>query len=67
MLGHRLAGQHLEAAGEREAILLVEHFERGGELGKAAHFSRFAAAQALDASDLAATIERVERGSAPEW
>jgi eukaryotic-like serine/threonine-protein kinase len=61
-LGHRLAGQFLESRGEREAILLVEHFERGGELGRAAHWSRLAAAQALDANDLAAVIERVERG-----
>jgi tetratricopeptide (TPR) repeat protein len=61
-LGHRLAGEYLEGAGEREAILLVEHYERGGELKKAAHWCRFAAEQALDANDLAAVIDRVERG-----
>lgn len=60
--GHRLAGQFLENAGEREAIVLVEHFDRGAEPARAAHWCRFAAAQALDANDLAATIERVDRG-----
>jgi tetratricopeptide (TPR) repeat protein len=63
VLGHRLAGAYLEAAGEPEAILLVEHYERGGELQKAAHWCRFAAEQALDANDLGAVIERVERGA----
>ena len=29
-LGHRLAGEHLERAGQSEAMLLGEHFERGG-------------------------------------
>jgi tetratricopeptide (TPR) repeat protein len=62
VLGHRLAGEHLEAVGEREAILLVEHFERGGVPKKAAHWCRFAAEQALDANDLGAVIARVERG-----
>ena len=52
VLGHRLAGEYLEASGEREAIVLVEHYERGGEAKKAAHWCRFAAEQALDANDL---------------
>jgi tetratricopeptide (TPR) repeat protein len=62
VLGHRLAGEYLEASGEREAILLVEHYERGAERAKAAHWCRYAAEQALDANDLGAVIERVERG-----
>jgi serine/threonine protein kinase/tetratricopeptide (TPR) repeat protein len=61
-LGHRLAGEYLEQAGERAAIVLVEHFERAAELGRASHWSRFAAAQALDANDLNAALERVARG-----
>jgi tetratricopeptide (TPR) repeat protein len=61
-LGHRLAGEYLEREGEHEAIELVEHFEKGGEASKAAHWCRFAAEQALDANDLGAVIERVERG-----
>jgi tetratricopeptide (TPR) repeat protein len=62
VLGHRLAGEHLETVGEREAILLVEHFERGGERARAAHWCRFAAEQALDANDLGEVIARAERG-----
>jgi tetratricopeptide (TPR) repeat protein len=62
VLGHRRAGEYLESEGEREAIVLVEHFEKGGEAKKAAHWCRFAAEQALDANDLAGVIERVERG-----
>jgi len=61
-LGHRLAGEYLEQAGERAAIVLVEHFERAEELPRAAHWSRLAATQALDADDLAAVLERVARG-----
>ena len=34
-LGHRLAGEWLEAAGERDALVLAEHFERGGEPARA--------------------------------
>ena len=32
-LGHLLAGEFIERSGERDAIVLVEHFERGGDLG----------------------------------
>ena len=62
VLGHRLAGQYFEAAGEREAILLVEHYERGGASTKAAYWCRFAAEQALDANDLREAVARAERG-----
>jgi serine/threonine protein kinase/tetratricopeptide (TPR) repeat protein len=61
-LGHRLAGEYLEQAGERAAIVLVEHFERAAELERAAQWSKLAATQALDANDLAAVLERVARG-----
>ncbi|MBE7480322.1 MAG: protein kinase [Polyangiaceae bacterium] len=44
-LGHRLAAAWLERAGEREALVLGEHWHRGGELGRAApHFCRAAEA-----------------------
>jgi tetratricopeptide (TPR) repeat protein len=62
VLGHRLAGEYLEGAGEREAILLVEHYERGGERAKAAHWCRFATEQALEANDLDEVIIRARRG-----
>jgi eukaryotic-like serine/threonine-protein kinase len=59
---HLHAGIFLEAAGEREAIVLVEHFERGGDRVRAAHWCRFAASQALEANDLAAAVARALRG-----
>jgi tetratricopeptide (TPR) repeat protein len=62
VLGHRLAAEFLETAGERQAILLVDHFEKGEQRDKAAYWCRFAAEQALDANDLAAVVERADRG-----
>jgi hypothetical protein len=65
-LGHRLAGAWLEQAGEQDAAVLAEHFERGGELGAAGdHFER-AAEQALEANDLDGVITHVGRALACE-
>jgi len=61
-LAHGLAGEYLERRGERDAVVLVEHFERGGLAARAALHSERAAAQALEANDLRGVIERVERG-----
>jgi tetratricopeptide (TPR) repeat protein len=63
-LGHRLAVQWLEGAGETDAMTLAEHFERGGTADRAAGAYRLAAAQALEGNDLAATIARARRGLA---
>jgi tetratricopeptide (TPR) repeat protein len=63
-LAHRLAGEWLEAAGETDARVLAEHFERGGEAGRAAAFHQRASAQALRGNDLEAAIDRAERGLA---
>ncbi|WP_437617907.1 serine/threonine-protein kinase [Sorangium sp. So ce1151] len=66
-LGHRLAGDWLSragAAGAADAMALAEHFERGGELSRAAAAYCRAAEQALRAQDLAAAVERAERGIA---
>ncbi|MGK4003969.1 protein kinase [Sorangium sp. So ce1036] len=63
-LGHRLAGEWLERAGAADPMALAEHFERGGELSRAASSYCRAAEQALRAQDLAAAIERAERGIA---
>jgi eukaryotic-like serine/threonine-protein kinase len=60
---HRMAGEFLTATGERAAILLVHHFELGGEPERAAYWCRFAAQQALDANDLDGVIERAARGA----
>lgn len=61
-LGHRLAGRWLEAAGEGEAVLLAEHFERGHEEKRAAVWYRRAAEQGLEGNDLEAALSRAGRG-----
>jgi serine/threonine protein kinase/tetratricopeptide (TPR) repeat protein len=63
-IGHKLAGQWLEKAGESEAVVLAEHFERGGEPKRAITFYRRAAAQALEGNDLAACLQRADAGIA---
>lgn len=64
VLGHRLAGAWLIDAGERDPLVLAEHFERGGDLAAAAqHYTR-AAAAALEGNDLGAVIARAERAVA---
>jgi tetratricopeptide (TPR) repeat protein len=61
-LGHRLARQWLEQAGERDAVVLAEHLERGGEPQHAVQYYERAAEQALEGNDLTAALERAERG-----
>jgi tetratricopeptide (TPR) repeat protein len=63
-LGHRLAAEFLERAGEREAVALAEHFERGGEPVRASAMWRRAGAQALEGNDLDVALSRVDRGLA---
>lgn len=60
-LGHKLAGEWLGDAGEHEAMVLAEHFERGGALDKAAAFYARAAAQALEGNDFTAARMRADR------
>ena len=60
-LGHKLAGEWLGEAGEHEAMVLAEHFERGGTLEKAAIYYARAAAQALEGNDFGAARLRAER------
>jgi tetratricopeptide (TPR) repeat protein len=60
-LGHKLAGDWLKDAGEHEAIVLAEHFERGGTLDNAATFYARAAAQALEGNDFLAARMRADR------
>ena len=57
-LGHRLAGDWLERAGEPQPVVLAEHFERGGEPARALDHYRRAAEQALHACDFRAAVER---------
>src|SRR5581483_2701598 len=63
-LGHRLAGTWLEAAGERDAGVLAEHFEAGGARERASIWWTRTADAALESSDLAAAIDRAGRALA---
>ncbi len=60
-LGHRLAAEWLERAGEHEPMLLGEHFERGGLRERAATFYTRAAFQALEGNDFVAAKVRADR------
>ncbi|MDI1429804.1 protein kinase domain-containing protein [Polyangium sorediatum] len=62
-LGHALAGGWLEEAGERDVVVLAEHYERGGVPARAATWYRRAAEQALEGNDFRAAIERAEKGA----
>jgi tetratricopeptide (TPR) repeat protein len=61
-LVHRLAGEWLEQRGERDPMVLAGHFERGGQVARAAEFYLCAAEQALHVLDLDAAIVRVDLG-----
>jgi tetratricopeptide (TPR) repeat protein len=62
-LGHLLAAEFLERSQERDAMVLVEHFERGGDQTRAAEWCGTAAAQALEGNDLPGAVARVRRGA----
>jgi tetratricopeptide (TPR) repeat protein len=62
IVGHKRAGEWLERAGETDSKLLAEHFDRGGEVERAAaHYVR-AADQALEGGDCEVAIKLTERG-----
>lgn len=63
-LGHKLAAEWLERVGEHEAILLGEHYERGGQPSKAAAFYARGAAEALEGNDFSAAKLRADRAIA---
>ncbi len=60
LLGHRLAGEWLELTGETEAVLLAEHFERGGVPERAIEWYRKASEQAVEGNDFEAAMARSE-------
>ncbi|HEX2574430.1 MAG TPA: protein kinase [Polyangia bacterium] len=62
--GHRRVGACLERMGERDLVVLAEHYRLGGEGERAAGYFAEAAAQAVRASDVAGAIACVERGVA---
>jgi tetratricopeptide (TPR) repeat protein len=61
-LGHVLAGDWLERVGERDAMTLAEHFERGGARERAVPWFPRATEQALEGNDLEGALARAERG-----
>jgi tRNA A-37 threonylcarbamoyl transferase component Bud32/tetratricopeptide (TPR) repeat protein len=61
VLGHRLAAAWLEEAGERDALTLAEHFDRGQAADRAAVWYQRAAEQALEGNDLEGAVRRSER------
>lgn len=63
-LGHRLAADWLEAAGEPDPLVLADHRERAGEPGRAIAFYHRAAEHALEGNDFASAVERARRAIA---
>jgi hypothetical protein len=63
-LGHRLAGEWLEEHGEQDALLLAEHFDRGGDETRAGLYFLRVAEQAALGLDSAAAIARMKRALA---
>jgi tetratricopeptide (TPR) repeat protein len=59
---HVAAGGWLEEAGEKDALVLAEHFERGGERDRAAPHFLHAAARALESLNLGEARALAERG-----
>jgi serine/threonine protein kinase/tetratricopeptide (TPR) repeat protein len=63
-LGHRLAGEWLEAHGSEDALRIAEHFERGGEPARAVDGFRRGAEEALAGNDFEAALAHAARGLA---
>jgi tetratricopeptide (TPR) repeat protein len=63
-IAHAQAGKWLEAAGERDGIVLAEHYDKGGQADRAIAQYLRATQQALDSSDLDAAYAHAERGIA---
>jgi eukaryotic-like serine/threonine-protein kinase len=62
LLGHRLAGQWLEKAGEQSPPVLAEHFDRGDRRQLAAPYFAAAAERDLEGGDVAAALGHALRG-----
>jgi serine/threonine protein kinase/tetratricopeptide (TPR) repeat protein len=63
-LAHRIAGEWLESHGEAEPMVLAGHFQRGGDLPRAARFYLRAAEQAVHVLDNEGSITRANLGLA---
>ena len=55
-LGHRLAADWLERAGESDPVIVAEHRARGGQVAESAHCYRLGAEQALARGELEAAL-----------
>src|SRR5262249_19315466 len=64
VLGHRLAGEWLEQAGETDAMVLGEHFERGDARARGVAWFFRATQPALEGGERAAGVARGGRGLA---
>ncbi|HJL02680.1 MAG TPA: serine/threonine-protein kinase PknK, partial [Polyangiaceae bacterium LLY-WYZ-15_(1-7)] len=60
-LGHRLAAEWLEEAGEQDAATLAEHLDRAGEGARAAARYAQAADRALEAGDFERVLDLAKR------
>ncbi len=63
-LGHKLAGEWLEKRGEDDALLLADHFEKGGEKDRAAGYYERAVSRADLAGDSMTAVAYGQRGLA---
>jgi tetratricopeptide (TPR) repeat protein len=63
-LGHRVAGEYLEGAGEGDAAVLAEHADRGRQPERALGFFRLAAQESYERNDFAGSLARAERAIA---
>jgi len=64
LVGHRLAGEFLEAAGDQDSITIAEHFERGGAKERAVKHFIGAADWAAANKDLDSVLKWTGRGIA---
>ena len=62
--GHRLAGEWLHAAGEKDALIMADHFEQGGARSRAVGWLLQAAEVAADGGNVEAAIRLGDRGLA---
>lgn len=60
--GHRMAGEFLEACGERDPVIVAEHFELSGDKRRAAGGYRHTAEHGVERGDYLGALHYVERG-----
>jgi len=62
ILGHRLSAEWLEKAGEKDALVLADHFEQGGEKQRAIRYLLQAAQTAYEGGNYDAVFPLADRG-----